>query len=95
MEIMIGALETQYEGIRKEEEKLNWLFRNRNIKDHNYYQKKTTTMVKLYFPNLKTQCETLIENCSVYTDDNGFDVNVDIIKDNTWRILGHCIGEHL
>lgn len=95
MTVMIDALEAQFDDLRKEEEKLNWLFRNRNIKDHNYYQKKTTTMVGLYFPNLKTQCETLIENCAIHTDENGFTERVDFIKDFVWSLYGHVVGERL
>lgn len=95
MEITIDALEAQLDIIRKEEEKLLWLFRMKDIKEPKYYQKKTTLLVTSWFPKLKKQCEDLIENCAYYTDQLGYNDRVDFIKDMTWNIMGKCVGSAL
>jgi len=91
----IEYLEEQYDLLRREEEKLQWLFKMKTIKEHNYYTKKTTIAVNQYFPNLTKQCRVLIEDLAVYTEGHGFDGRTDIIKELCWTMLGHVQGEKL
>lgn len=91
----IECLEERYDLLRREEEKLQWLFKMKTIKEHNYYTKKTTQAVTQYFPNLGIQCKELIEDCAVFTEAHGFSGRTDLIKELSWSLLGHFVGEKL
>jgi hypothetical protein len=91
----IEALEEQFDVLRREEEKLIWLFKMRDIKEHNYYTKKATQSVNLHFPNLAKQCKELIEDCAVFTEAHGGSDRLDFIKELAWRLLGHTQGDKL